>query len=358
METIELLRTLSEARGPSGLEGGATDVIADLWRPLTDEIEIDRIGSLVATKRGSGVAPRPRLMLSAHADEIALMVTEIAEANGFGFLRVTAVGGVDIRQLYSQRVTVHGREDVPGVLASLPARMLPPERQSGAYGFEDLVVDVGLSAESTRNLIRIGDFITFDQQLVELLNGSVAGKALDNRASVAAVTICLEQLQGRSHDWDVLAVASAQEETRILGAATSAYRLQPDAAVALDVSFAKSYNAQDSTNVELGSGPMIDQCINIHPGMQKALTAAADALEIKYTSLGYGGNSGTDAQFVQIARAGIPTGLLSIPQRYMHTMVEMVTTKDVERTGRLLAEFIVRLSVDFIDKISAEMLEA
>jgi endoglucanase len=358
METIELLRTLSEARGPSGLEGGATDVIADLWRPLTDDMEIDRVGSLVATKHGSGVEPRPRLMLSAHADEIALMVTDVLEANGFGFLRVTAVGGVDLRHLYSQRVTVHGREDVPGVLASLPARMLPEDRRTGAFGFEDLVVDVGLSAESTRNLIRIGDFITFDQQLVELINGRVAGKALDNRASVAAVTLCLEHLQGRSHAWDVLAVASAQEETRLLGAATSAYRLQPDAAVALDVSYAKSFNANISTNVDLGSGPMIDQCINIHPGMNKALTDAAEALEIKFTNVGYGGNSGTDAQFIHIARAGIPTGLLSIPQRYMHTMVETVDTKDVERTGRLLAEFIVRLSADFIDKISAEMMEA
>ena len=220
------------------------------------------------------------------------------------------------------------------------------------------MVDVGLSAESTRDPIRIGDFVTFDQQLVELVNGRVAGKALDNRASVAAVTICLEQLHGRAHVWDVLAVASSQEETRLLGAATNAYRLQPDAAVALDVSYATSYNAKDSINVELGSGPMIDQCINIHPGINKALIDAAKALEIKFTHVGYGGNSGTDAQYIQIARAGIPTGLLSIPQRYMHTMVETVDIKDVERTGRLLAEFVVRLSADFIDTISAEMLEA
>ncbi|MCO5196435.1 MAG: M20/M25/M40 family metallo-hydrolase [Anaerolineae bacterium] len=358
METLQLLRTLSEARGPSGLERAATDVIADLWQPFVDSIAVDRLGSLVATKNGSGTAPRPRLMLSAHCDEIALMVTDVVEANGFGFLRVTAVGGVDIRHLYSQRVVVHGREDIPGVLASLPTRLLPEDRRSGAYGFEDLMVDVGLSAESTRDLIRIGDFVTFDQQLVELVNGRVAGKALDNRASVAAVTICLEQLHGREHVWDVLAVASSQEETRLLGAATSAYRLQPDAAVALDVSYATSYNAKDSINVELGSGPMIDQCINIHPGINKALIDAAKALEIKFTHVGYGGNSGTDAQYIQIARAGIPTGLLSIPQRYMHTMVETVDIKDVERTGRLLAEFVVRLSADFIDTISAEMLEA
>jgi endoglucanase len=235
--------------------------------------------------------------------------------------------------------------------------MLPEERRSESYGFEDLVVDVGLSAESTRQLVRIGDFVTFDQKMVELINGRVAGKAFDNRASVAAVTVCLEHLQTRQHEWDVLAVATVQEETRLLGAATSAYRLQPDAAVALDVSFAKSHNATDSINVDLGSGPMIDQCVNIHPGMNKALTESAEALEIKFTNLGYGGNSGTDAQMIYIARAGIPTGLLSLPLRYMHTMVETIDVKDVERAGRLLAEFIVRLPVDLIDTITAQMLE-
>lgn len=358
MDTTDLLRTLTETPGPSGWEQPIRDVIADLWRPHVDEIEIDRMGSLVATKRGDGDAPRPRLMLSAHCDEIALMVTDIAEANGYGFLRVTRVGGIDIRQTYAQRVTVHGRRPLPGVLASLPSRMLPPERRSQSYGYDDLVVDVGLSAETVRETVRIGDYITFDQTLTELVNGRVAAKALDNRASVAIVTLALEQLQQRRHAWDVLAVATVQEETRLLGAATAAYALRPDAAIALDVAYGKAHNSTDVDSYELGSGPIVDQCLDIHPAMNQALHDAAKALEMTVTASAYGGVSGTDAHFITVARAGIPTGLIGVPIRNMHTVVETVDTKDIERAGRLLAEFIVRLSADFIDTITAQMLEA
>jgi endoglucanase len=290
-------------------------------------------------------------------DEIALMVSDIVDAHGNGFLRVTKVGGIDIRQLYGLRVTVHGQRNVRGVLGGLPASLLPDDRRSKAYGFEDLVVDVGLSAESTRKLISIGDFVTFQQPVYELLNGRLAAKALDNRASVAAVTVALEALQGQTHAWDVVAVATAQEETGLLGAYTAAFAQRPDAAVALDVSFAKGPGVSDANTFELGQGPILDIGVNVHPGMFKALQDSAEKLEMTVHVSPHMRSSGTDAAGTQVARDGVPTGLISIPIRAMHTVVETVAAKDIERAGRWLAAFITDLPADFVAGLTAAMMD-
>lgn len=357
METLELIKQLSEANGPSGFEGPVAQLVADLWRPLAHEVVVDRLGSVTAVKRGQGGEPRRRILLAAHMDEIGLMVTDIVEAHGHGFLRITGLGGVDIRQMYSQPVVVHGRQRLPGVLGGVPLRLLPSDKQSKAYDLEDLVVDVGLPADRLRELTQIGDCITFSQPLLELRGGHVAGKALDNRACVAALTLALEQLQQRGHAWDVLAVATVQEETRLLGAYTSAHAWQPDVALALDVTFGKGPGSNDVGTVALGSGPAVDIGVNVHPGVLAGLEKAAGVLEIKVNRLTHARSSGTDAHGLQIAHAGIPTGVISIPLRYMHTMVEMVNLKDVERAGRLTAEFIARLDDNFMQELTKSLLD-
>lgn len=363
MNTYELLKTLTETPGPSGLENKIAAAIQTAWQPLVDSLSVDRVGSLVGVKRGRPANPdvRRSLLLAAHEDEIALMVKQIVafpdEEGGNGFLRVSSVGGVDIRHLYGQTAVVHGRRDLVGVIGSLPSFMLPEERQDKAYGYDDLLVDVGLPAAELRQLVQVGDFISFRQPLRKLLNNRVTGKALDNRASVAAVTVCLEQLQGRQHQWDVVAVATAQEETALLGAFTSAHAQRPDAAIAIDVTFAKGPGASNDSTFELDEGPVIDLGPNVHPGMYKALMDAAEALEMKVNTSTHARFSGTDAYGLQIARQGIPTGLVSIPLRYMHTMVETVTTADVERVGRLLAEVVVRLDDKFLEKLAAGLME-
>ena len=358
MDTFKLLQTLTETAAPSGHEQQIAQVITDLWEPYVDSLNIDRVGSLIAVKNGRAPAPRPRLLLAAHMDEIGLMVRQVVEHAGNGFLRVTNVGGVDIRQIYAQLVTVHGRKDLHGVMASLPPHMLPDERSDKPFGYEDLVIDLGLSMAEVQANVSVGDFVSFRQPLRKLQGKRVSGKALDNRASVAAVTVCLEYLQGRAHDWDVVAVATVQEETRLLGAYTSAFAQRPSAAVAIDVTFGKGPGANDENAFELGGGPTIDIGPNVHPGMYQALQDAADALEISVNTATHARYSGTDAFGLQIAREGIPTGLVGIPLRYMHTMVESVDMKDVERTGRLLGELIVRLDAKFIDTITAAMMEA
>ena len=355
MDILELLKTLTTTPGPSGMESDIATVIAEMWRPYVDEIEVDRLGNVLATKFGSGEAPRSRLLLSAHMDEIALLVTDVVEHNGYGFLRVTNVGGIDRRQLLAQRVVVHGKHNVPGVVGCLPHTMLDESKHGKARDFDDIVIDVGLSAETTHNLVRIGDFVTMHQPVHKLLNNNVATKAVDNRASLAALTVALEKLQGRSHSWDLVFAATVQEEVGLKGGWTVGFGRKFDLAVALDVAHAKQPGVTNDA-FELGSGPILDIGINVHPAMLKGLQDAASALEMKTSLLPHTRSSGTEAAAIQLTQAGIPTGLISIPIRYMHTMVEMVNTKDIKRTGRLVAQFAAGLDDKFLPDLQKELL--
>jgi endoglucanase len=357
MNSFKLLQKLTEVPGPSGFEQPTATLIQELWQPHVDRITVDRLNSVIATKEGVGTEPRPRLLIAAHLDELGLMVMQIEEKYGFGYLRLTPLGGVDRRQVAGQMVEVHGRRPLVAILGGLPTSMQSSERQNKPYDYEDLVADVGLPYEEVQELVSVGDSVTFRQPLRKLYGKRVTGKALDNRASVAAVTICLEQLSGRSHTWDVIAVATSQEETRLLGAYTNAYTYQPDAALAIDVTFAKAPNVSGNKLFELGDGPVLDIGPNVHPGMYQALQDAAAAIEMKVHTGTHTRSSGTDAFGIQVARAGIPTGLIGIPLRNMHTMVEVVDMADVERSGRLMAEFIARLDEQFLDKLAKGMME-
>lgn len=357
MDTFKTLQALTEIPGPSGLEDAVAAAIETMWQPYVDTFTRDRVGNLIARKNGKGAEPRRTILLAAHMDEIGLMVAHIESYNGNGFLRVTNVGGIDVRHLYGQIVVVHGRSPLKGVIGSLPNAMLPEEKRSKPFGYEELVVDVGMTLEEVEAQISVGDFISFYQPLRKLQNGRVTGKALDNRASVTAVSICLEYLQGRDHSWDVLAVATAQEETRLLGAYASAHSQQPDAAIAIDVTFGKGPGATETNTFELNDGPVIDIGPNVHPGMYNALKDAASSLEMRVDTGTHDRGSGTDAFGLQVARSGIPTGIVSIPLRYMHTTVEAIALKDVERAGRLLGEFIARLDDEFLNKLSAGLMD-
>jgi endoglucanase len=236
--------------------------------------------------------------------------------------------------------------------------MLESDRATKAYSYEDLVIDAGISAERLRELVSVGDFVTFRQPVRKLLNRRAAGKSFDNRASVAAVTVALDYLQAREHGWDVIAVATVQEEVGLKGAIVTGFAEAPDVAVAIDVTHGKGPGAKDSGTLEIGGGPTLDLGPNVHPGMYKSLKETAEALEMKVQVGTHSRASGTDAYALQIARAGIPTGLVSLPLRYMHTMVETVSLKDVKRTGRLLGEFAARLEDDFLQQLAESMLKA
>ncbi len=345
METLELLRTLADTPGPAGREGAICDILMDLWRPLADDIRVDAMGNLIALQQGtlSDTGERRAVMAAAHMDEIGLIVTGIER----GFLRIHALGGVDRRVLLGLEVRVHGRSELPGIIGSRPPHVLPASERRKVLPWHELFVDVGLPVDEVKRLVRVGDHITIHQTVTALENGRAAGKAMDNRACVAALTLALEALHHRDHAWDFYAVATVQEEVGVRGAITSAYGVAPDLAVALDVTFAIQHNDSDPGVFELGKGPTIGVGPNCHPQVATRLNEAAAADEVPTTIEPLPGSSGTDAWGIQVAREGIPCGLISIPIRYMHQPVEVVELKDIERAGRLLTGFVTRLKGDY-----------
>jgi tetrahedral aminopeptidase len=365
-ELLPFLKDLISAPGLSGYEDPAAKIIADKWQPLVHEIQRGKLGSLHGLRRGSGKEPRPSVMIATHMDAIGLMVTGITD----GFLRVTRVGGVDPRVLPGTAVTVFASgknatgtgpsgknvssvpvSGVPGVVVMPSPRLLPEEMRDGPVPLENLFVDTGLKPGKVAELVRVGDLVAFAQPPVELSGETLSGHSLDNRASVAALTVCLEELQSRPHVWDVWAVASSQEEVGTIGAAASTFELHPTLALVVDVTFAKGPGASDWITFPLGKGPAIAMGPNMHPALHKAMKELADRLEIPY-SLEYTPDySGTDGWATQVAAEGIPTMVLGIPLRYMHTPVEVVALKDIQRAGRLLAEFIAGLGADFMEGI-------
>lgn len=347
-ELQDFLKRILSLPGLSGFEDPVREVIAEQWRPLVDELSVSKIGSLHGIKRGSGPEPRPRILLSAHMDAIGLMVTRILPG---GFLGFTEVGGVDPRILVSTPVRVFGRRELPGIVVQPADRLLPAAARGKPAGLEHLLIDTGLSEEEVRAVVRVGDPVSFDTQPTELPGDLICGHTLDDRAAVAAVTACLEELSGLKHAWDVYAVASVQEEETLGGAFTSPYEIRPDIAVAVDVTFAKGPGVNDYRGRPLGSGAALAWGPNTHPAVFEGFKAVAERLDIPYEIEVYHRYSGTDAMAMQIVAEGIPTMVIGIPLRYMHTPVEMVSIKDIRRSGRLMAQYIASLAPDAIQQI-------
>jgi putative aminopeptidase FrvX len=349
VEVIALLKQLSEVDSIAGFEGPGRELVRQAWQSFVDEMREDALGNLIALKRGTGPAPRPKLMLEAHIDEIGLMVTGVEK----GFLRIARIGGADRRVLPGLEVIVHGRRDLPGVVATRPPHVLPAEEREKTVPWDKLFVDVGLPADEVERLVKVGDLVSIRREMVELKNRRVTGKALDNRACVVALTLALEQLSGMTHAWDVFAVAMAQEETG-KGAFTAAYGVAPDLAVALDVTFGKHPGVSEVDAFPIGEGPTIGVGPNFHPGLVARLKEVAEAHEIPYQVEPIPGSSGTDAWAIQVTREGVPTALVCIPLRYMHQPVETLDVQDIERVGRLLAAFTAGLDTGFLKKLARE----
>jgi tetrahedral aminopeptidase len=349
MDITTLLKKLSQTTGISGHETGIRSIVLEEFGRFADETRVDKVGNALALQRGTdritprSTAPRRSIMLATHMDEIGLMVAGIKH----GFIQVVEVGGMDARVLLGQEVIVHGRRALPGLVASTPPHLLKAGDRDKIIPIDKLWIDVGLSARQVEQLVQIGDLISMRRPVIELKNGLLAGKAFDNRASVTAVAVCLEQLQATPHTWDVVAVATVQEEETLLGAATSAFAVQPDVAIAIDVTFGTQHNADGVETFALGKGPTVNIGPNMHPKMTQGLLAAAKRIELEARLEPLPGHSGTDGWAIQVARSGIPTGLVAIPLRSMHTPVETLAVIDIERTGRLLAEFIRGLDEEF-----------
>jgi putative aminopeptidase FrvX len=342
------LKQMISLPGLSAHEGPLREVISTAWRPLVDELSVSKLGSLHGLRRGCAPDPRPRILLAAHMDAIGLITTGITPD---GLIFFTKIGGVDPRILPSTPVLVHGKRPVPGIIAQPPDKLLPPSAKGSPVDMRFLFVDTGLDGQEVKQLVRVGDLISFDTQPLDLSGDLVAGHSLDNRASVAAVTACLEELVKIRHEWDVYAVATTQEEINYGGALTSPFEIRPTIAIAIDVTFATGPGVKDYRGHGLNKGAMLGWGPNTHPAIFQSVKSLAERLDLPYEVEVYPRASGTDAFGMQVVAEGIPSLVISIPLRYMHTPVEVISMKDVERVGRLLAQYIAGLTPDFVDKI-------
>lgn len=336
MDCKDLMMELSACVGVAGAESAVAQKCAGMLQDMGAQVTITPLGNLLATLRPAS-ADQPMVLLDAHIDEIGLIVTSVGED---GFLRVSNCGGVDRRLLLAQRVIIHGREEVYGIIASKPPHLETAEEEKKVPEIDEIVIDTGLTGEQAKALISPGDMVTIDVEPTALLNGRICGKALDDRAGVAAVLRAVELLRDKPLSCGLTVLLSAQEETGERGAKTGGFTAAPDIALAVDVSFAYTADADEHKCGKMGEGPMIGIAPTLTRAISEQFIELAKAEKIPYQLEVMGGETSTNADALGVAGRGAKTGLLSIPLRYMHTPIEVVQTDDVENTARLLAAFI------------------
>ena len=344
MPIPELLTKLLTAPGPSGHESRPAQVWREYCSRFAQEVGGDRVGSSFA--RVAGTAGGPTVAVVGHIDEIGLHISHIEDD---GYLRFGQVGGWDAGVLIGQRVKLRTRDgDVVGVIGRKPIHLLKDDDRRKVPELKELHIDIGAKdGEEARSLVRIGDVGVIDAEPLDFRHGRVVSRSLDNRVGcyVAAETARLVAEDGGAPG-DVLALAVTQEETTFAGARTSAFAHEPDVAIVVDLTF-----ATDQPGVELGpitkhaldSGPVIARGTSLHPLVSELLYEAGEAEGIAFTVESLGKGTGTDADAIHLSRAGVPTGLVSVPCRYMPSPVEMISVADADAAAQLIAAFARRL---------------
>lgn len=330
MEQIKKdLRILCAAEGVGG-QTAITAAVAELLKPLVDEVEVDVMGNVLGVRRAEH-EDAPTLMLEAHLDEIGFLVTHIDDN---GFVYTAAAGGIDKRVITAQPVIVFGDKPYYGVFCSTPPHL---SKDGELLAVEKCGIDVGLSGEEAKKCIPLGSRVSYAPHFTELNENVVSSKALDDRAGIAAILHCLRKVEGKC-GVNIAVAFCVQEELGCRGVTPATRRLQPTAAIVTDVSFALTPDADPRKCGKLGKGVMI----GISPILSAPdhLVDLAKKNDIPYQYEVMGGSTGTDADRVSVSLMGVPTALLSIPQRYMHTPVETVDVRDIAATGDLMAAYI------------------
>lgn len=334
---MQLLRQLSEMPGVSGREEPVRRFIAGELGRLVDKVETDKLGNLIGFKRGNG---KRRVMLSAHMDEIGFLVSHIDDA---GFLRIAPVGYFNPRSLFAQRVVVYGKENLPGVLAlgTKPIHLLEPGEADTLPKVTDYFIDLGLGKERARELTAVGDPVSMQREFTEF-GDLVTGKALDDRVGVYVMLAALERLE--RHEADIFAVGTVQEEVGLRGAEVAAFAVEPDIAIAIDITDANDFPGFEDAErcTALGKGVAITvmdaDSISNRPLVQR-LRDLGDRYGVPH-QLEIMPDGGTDAAAMQLARAGAAAVTLSLPTRHFHTVVETCHKDDIEAAITLLVKFL------------------
>jgi endoglucanase len=346
MPLPDVFRRLLTAPGPSGYEQAAAAVFRDAASAFA-EVTNDTVGSTVARVPGTGEGPS--LAIVGHIDEIGLIVHHVDDD---GFLWFSGVGGWDPVILVGQRVEVATKAGpVPGVVGKRPIHLLRDDDRKKVPRLEELHIDIGAAnGDEARGLVRIGDVAVIAGEPVELPNDRVVSRSMDNRVGCfVALEAARLVAEAGGAPGDVYAVAVAQEEITFGGARTSAYSLRPDLAIAVDVTFETTAPGHDEKELgrhRFGSGPVITRGSTLDPRLFELLHDAAEAEGIPFTLNASARSTGTDADALHISRQGIPTGVVSVPLRYMHSPVELVQLSDIDDAAHLIAAFAQRIPAD------------
>ena len=353
LKDLSFLQQLVETPSVTGGETAVAALVRERLASVAEEIETDVMGSVHARVHGSAhgledAKAVPSVMVSAHMDEIGLMVHYISEE---GFLSVSAVGGVDAGLLPGLRMDVHTAEGtLRGVVGRVPIHLLPADDRKQVQPIDKLVIDVGLPGKTVRKKVSIGDTVTYGVGFEKFGRGLAVSRAFDDKAGVfVACRVAEELAKLKSVKADYICAATVQEEIGLRGALTSAYSVNPDVAIAFDVTHATDYPGADQPKhgkIELGAGPVIARGPNINPVVFERLVAAAKKEGLDYQVEAEPGVTGTDAAMLQVQRGGRAAGLVSLPLRYMHTPTEVVSLDDVDACIKLLVRFVRDLDED------------
>ena len=339
------LNSLVEAPSPSGYEQPVRRVYHEYTQAFADAVRSDVHGNVIATRNPEG---SPRVMFAGHCDELGFQVNYITSE---GFIYFNTIGGHDAGVIPGRRVVIHTQNGpVAGVTGRRAIHLTPVSDRGKPAKVEDIWIDIAVAdKDEALSLVQIGDPITYDVGIQDLRNGVVAGRALDNKVGAWVVGEALRRIDGAQLQASVHAVATVQEEIGLRGAETSAFGINPLAAVAVDVTHATDHpniNKKTAGDVTLGGGPTISRGPNFNPIVVEKLVEAAEALDMPVQMEAAGRGTGTDANAIQLSRAGVATGLVSVPLRYMHTPSEIVALADADAAATLLAEFANRVSAD------------
>lgn len=334
MNTFDTLSQLCNAVGVSGAENAVAQKAAELLQSYGEVVVTPALGNVMC-RVGVFDDKKPTVILDAHMDEIGMIVTYITDD---GFLKVSGCGGIDSRILLSQQVAIYGKEKLIGIVTSTPPHL--EKDSTAAPDIDEIYIDTGLDGERANELISLGDIVLIENDLERLQGGRVTAKAIDDRSGMTAILLALDLLKGRDTFYNIVVLFSSQEEIGERGAATGGFLSKASTAIVVDVSFAKTHGESDENCGIMGKGPMIGFAPSLSGEMSDKFKLIAEKNRIPYQIEVMNGRTGTNADAIGISGHGKATVTISIPEKHMHTPVEIVDLNDIENTAVLIAEYL------------------
>jgi endoglucanase len=342
MDIEKTLNILSSAFGLSSFEDSVIEKTEKICKPLSDKTYFDKAGNLIAYKKGT--EGKNKVIIATHIDEIGLIVSGIEEN---GLLRFNTIGGVDIRILPGSEVVVLGEKHLNGVIGSIPPHFQNRGGILKPYEKSELYIDTGFDGKSIRKYVDIGTPVAFRPKFINLKNSKCSNKSFDNRSSCVASLYVLELLRKYNHKWDVYSIFTLQEEYTMLGGRTAGYNTIPDLAIAMDATFGQQPGVSDDQGYDIDKVLTISRGPNLHIKATEDLMDLADEEKIPYEIEVSPRMSGTDAMGLQTTGKGIPTVLISLPIRNMHTSLETININIIKTASKLVARFIASLDSNY-----------